>query len=517
MALELKRDLMIESPYREGGMHPDLRAMDEQMEQLIRFRDEGAMNDSDWQQSIRNILDFQREDGSFSFLSDYRIPSDARVQYLYRPSYACCQVLMRFLLNDGAVKGEGVARVKEALDRGLAFCCTRKLAGHGYDSLAEQMEDAILFAECGAQAIRYVYPDIAPQFFQLLDEIGEGYARRIRNCQVFGDWGENLALPLLRAAEALGFEQKVLVFVYGTLMTGMPNEHYLTHAPYVGEAKVRDYALYDLGAFPGIKPSDVNSRECEVQGEIRMVDASTREALNRLEGEGSLYRLTKVTAMVNGFPLPVLTYVYCHDVDADSEIPCALQPYNRYLQQRGDLVWYVAYGQDMLFEHFMTILRGGRCDVSGFESEGCTDKSAPLMSSRIRLDYGLHVGECNRPFLRLDKEGCTFARAYLVTRGQYNQVRSIMGVGEGDYCDEVELGMWGGIPLLAVTNESSYQPVRIDFGEDVDTSDWDEEDLYEEPYGYLGMEYYDAFFAGLRETWFLIPEKQLEAYADGLC
>ena len=180
MALELKRDLMIESPYREGGMHPDLRAMDEQMEQLIRFRDEGAMNDSDWQQSIRNILDFQREDGSFSFLSDYRIPSDARVQYLYRPSYACCQVLMRFLLNDGAVKGEGVARVKEALDRGLAFCCTRKLAGHGYDSLAEQMEDAILFAECGAQAIRYVYPDIAPQFFQLLDEIGEGYARRIR-------------------------------------------------------------------------------------------------------------------------------------------------------------------------------------------------------------------------------------------------------------------------------------------------------------------------------------------------
>ena len=29
MALELKRDLMIESPYREGGMHPDLRAMDE--------------------------------------------------------------------------------------------------------------------------------------------------------------------------------------------------------------------------------------------------------------------------------------------------------------------------------------------------------------------------------------------------------------------------------------------------------------------------------------------------------
>ena len=60
MALELKRDLMIESPYREGGMRPDLRAMDEQMEQLIRFRDEGAMNDSDWQHSIRNILDFQR-------------------------------------------------------------------------------------------------------------------------------------------------------------------------------------------------------------------------------------------------------------------------------------------------------------------------------------------------------------------------------------------------------------------------------------------------------------------------
>lgn len=221
--------------------------------------------------------------------------------------------------------------------------------------------------------------------------------------------------------------------------------------------------------------------------------------------------------MVNGFPLPVLAYVYCHDVDVDSKIPTGLQPYSKYVQQRGKLVWYVVYGQDMLFEHFMTILRGGCCDISGFESEGCADKNAPLMSSRIRLDHGLHVGECNRLFLRMDKEGSAFARAYLITREQYNQVRGAMGMGEGDYCDEVELGMWGGIPLLAVTNESSHQPIRIDFGEEADTSDWDEEDLYEEPCGYLDGEYFDAFIAGLREAWFLIPEKQLEAYADGLC
>ncbi len=42
------------------------------------------------------------------------------------------------------------------------------------------------------------------------------------------------------------------VFVYGTLMRGERANAYLQNADFEGEAALRDYAMYDLGSYPGI-------------------------------------------------------------------------------------------------------------------------------------------------------------------------------------------------------------------------------------------------------------------------
>lgn len=40
------------------------------MASLIRFRDEETTSDADWRDNIQVIVEFQHEDGSFSFQSD---------------------------------------------------------------------------------------------------------------------------------------------------------------------------------------------------------------------------------------------------------------------------------------------------------------------------------------------------------------------------------------------------------------------------------------------------------------
>lgn len=72
-----------------------IRAMDMEMQLLRYFRDYGLDNDPDWRESLEVILESQREDGCFPLSSDRDMPSDARVDFLYRPTYACCQIMMR--------------------------------------------------------------------------------------------------------------------------------------------------------------------------------------------------------------------------------------------------------------------------------------------------------------------------------------------------------------------------------------------------------------------------------------
>jgi gamma-glutamylaminecyclotransferase len=81
------------------------------------------------------------------------------------------------------------------------------------------------------------------------------------------------------------------VFVYGTLRRGEGNHRLLAHAEYVGEARtVPGFALYDLGAFPGL----VRDGAGTVVGEVYDVDAGTLAALDRLEGVPSFYRRERI-------------------------------------------------------------------------------------------------------------------------------------------------------------------------------------------------------------------------------
>jgi gamma-glutamylaminecyclotransferase len=77
------------------------------------------------------------------------------------------------------------------------------------------------------------------------------------------------------------------VFVYGTLMTGQPNNYLLKNARKLSNGKTgKLYRMYTNGAYPMIRPDRLGY---SIHGEIFEADAETMKALDRLEGTPTLY------------------------------------------------------------------------------------------------------------------------------------------------------------------------------------------------------------------------------------
>lgn len=98
------------------------------------------------------------------------------------------------------------------------------------------------------------------------------------------------------------------VFVYGSLMHGLPLHGALDDCPYLGEAELFGYSLYDLGPFPGIRATPGYG---VVPGELYSVTQADLQRLDAIEGEGHLYRRTRVATLgADGDITSADTYVY---------------------------------------------------------------------------------------------------------------------------------------------------------------------------------------------------------------
>lgn len=100
------------------------------------------------------------------------------------------------------------------------------------------------------------------------------------------------------------------IFVYGTLMRGERAHSYLADAKFVGEYCLKDYALYNLGWYPGIRAKKGN----KVFGEVYEISADKLPGMDAYEGEGHLYRRTPVVVENENGRIDVQAYVYTHEI-----------------------------------------------------------------------------------------------------------------------------------------------------------------------------------------------------------
>lgn len=96
-------------------------------------------------------------------------------------------------------------------------------------------------------------------------------------------------------------EEKILVFVYGTLMRGHGLNDYIKDFPYKS-ATLKDYRrIWPRDNFPVIVKEEGET----VRGEIYSIDQGTLEQLDSVEGVPTLYTREQVEVTDDFFGLPI--------------------------------------------------------------------------------------------------------------------------------------------------------------------------------------------------------------------
>ena len=427
--------------------------------------------------TIKEILDFQDTDGSFKLFSTYKIPSDARVDFCHEPTYICSSILMKaYLTGDSKQK----QMIETPLIKGLEMSCSRNLTGHGYDSLQGQIEALNIFMKGGLREFIDLHPELNSKFTEMILNIIDEFETLEAENRFKGPWGEDYKDEILKINKYFNTRN---VFVYGTLMNGESNHHFLEESTCLGKATIDGYEMYNVGWFPAIIPGNET-----IIGELYEVPFDDMASIDMLEGEGSLYIRKCEETSHNS-----LAYIY--EYLQDTEGLEKIDSWKEY-------IWYVSYGSNMLEERFLCYIEGGCFEGSDSYRNACNDPTAPLLKKSIDIPYDMYFGNysgswegCGVSFLDTTKEGHALGVAYLITREQFEHVAAEENGGRSPgygnwYEDIISLGEMDGFEMLTISNDELR------------------------PYNEPCEEYLNTLKRGIRENWNEMSEEDIDNYLD---
>lgn len=281
------------------------------------------------------------------------------------------------------------------------------------------------------------------------------------------------------------------IFVYGTLMKGQSNHHaFLKDGSFIGNGMIEGYDMYDLGYFPGIV-----SGTGKVYGEVYSVTPEELKRIDALEGEGSLYKKEKTSVrMADKSEISAFVYVYLDNIDG-----CKLI-HERYGEKMSEkMVWYVAYGSNLLQERLRYYIQGGLCPANGRYYAPCDNTDMPSESRQIAIPYNMFYSNYDKGawensavcFLDITKPGSAYGRAYLVTEEQLEHIHNREGKGHDWYPEKISLDDIEGLPACTF---GGYKPKT------------------HEPLCRVSAEYGIILYRGLHEAYPELSEKEIIDY-----
>jgi hypothetical protein len=101
-----------------------------------------------------------------SFCED--MPSDARVDFIFFPTYVAVATISRCLL-EFPLLAASVPGLAPALQRGLEFACHRELAGHGREAAEDKRKALNLFYLGWVPLLLWQNPDFCPRMNRILE------------------------------------------------------------------------------------------------------------------------------------------------------------------------------------------------------------------------------------------------------------------------------------------------------------------------------------------------------------
>lgn len=462
---------------------PDFEELEQMLSDLDKFyNSEVKFNDKEWIKNLNAIIDFQDDDGSFNLFETYNIPNDAKIDFCYMPTYLCTATLMKAFLS----KPEAFTpKQKNGLLKGLKMSSTKNLWGHGYEGLKYQINALNIFMKAGLNEFMDLYSEYCPEFSEMIEKIKTQFNEMEAQGKFLGPWGENYEDEIKSINKY--FCQR-LVFVYGTLMNGEINNHYLENSTCLGPATINGYDMYNVGWYPAIIPGNNI-----IIGELYQIPIEDMHSIDTLEGEGSLYKKKcEKTTTADGKNLLALVYIYMEDT----------MNYKKISTWKKDYIWYVSYGSNMLKERFMCYIEGGSYEGSRYHT-ACEDTTPPLAVKPFNIPYDMYFGNesgswhgSGVSFLDTTKKGKALGVAYLISKEQFEHVikRENAGrtpePGNNWYEDIINIGIMDGFEVKTITNNN----IR--------------------PYNEPSTEYLDTLHNGINENWPEMTEKEIEDYLN---
>ena len=407
---------------------------------------------------LKNAGSLQIETGYIRIFEDPTMPMDARVDIIHKPSYAMAAIGIYAKQNCPEIFDAELNQMFHSLLEGVF---EYGIIGHGIDHEKTVRRTMLMLCKAGLHEFLDAHGAEHPVFATAINRHMEHFldlAKRIDEDGIMvtaNGFSRDSINHLVKQLVAYWNGNTRPVFVYGTLMKGERANRMLSDGEYAGFFQLKDYAMFNLGAYPGIKACTGES----VLGELYFVNDDTVAQLDEYEGEGSLYKRETVQLDAGHRKFSAEVYVYNHDVTGCQKMR------EEWYGHDDDLVWYAGYGSNLSSERFACYISGGTCAENGRTYPGSSDPTPPRAEMRCsyhgRLYFGNNSsswGGCGVAFFDpnpKNKDEYVYMKRYLVTRRQLHDVMAQEGRSANWYgrlvCLEVDNF---GIPVYTLTSEN---------------------------------------------------------------
>ena len=125
---------------------------------------------------LKSFIDGQRDfigqikPGSWSIVpNDKGMDSDARVEFVFIPTYLVTAILSRTLC-EYPLLAISIPGYSDALHKGMMFCSYRHLRGHGYDAISGMIDSLKILSMGKVPWLLEHYPNFCPELYKDLIE-----------------------------------------------------------------------------------------------------------------------------------------------------------------------------------------------------------------------------------------------------------------------------------------------------------------------------------------------------------
>ena len=135
---------------------------------------------------LKELIRMQKKDGFWRGLDPEKCPSDARVDFVYFPTYYATAALIYAYLHNRDRWSRGASK---ALDKGLRAAMGRRLQGHGFGATGEMMTALAIYKKAGL----YQYINLEPYhpFSRIIERIISDMRDALNTGETISDWNRD--------------------------------------------------------------------------------------------------------------------------------------------------------------------------------------------------------------------------------------------------------------------------------------------------------------------------------------